>query len=263
MRRTSKQHTHWAKQGGKTLAVLFLLFALTLTACGDTTAWVSVSSESQNMTLDAEGSVVSAAPSVAAPTTPTPSVTVIASPAPTPEPTPEPTPANLFLQAEVHTASDSSGTWAYILFDPADMTAVSEPDYKEFCDTTVADAKAKGYSHFTVDFQNGTGIVYPGCSAALADYAYLNESGLTGTLIYSIGYQNGSISYITPTPAPTPTPTPEPVAEPVGTTVYITNTGSKYHVNGCQYLSKSQIAISLSDAKSQGYEPCKRCNPPT
>ena len=45
-------------------------------------------------------------------------------------------------------------------------------------------------------------------------------------------------------------------------TVYVTNTGEKYHSAGCSYLRKSQIAISLSDAKAQGYSPCSRCNPP-
>lgn len=44
-------------------------------------------------------------------------------------------------------------------------------------------------------------------------------------------------------------------------TVYVTNTGKKYHRDGCRYLRKSQIAISLSDARSQGYEPCSVCNP--
>ena len=47
------------------------------------------------------------------------------------------------------------------------------------------------------------------------------------------------------------------------TTVYVTNTGSKYHRSGCQYLSKSKIPISLSDAKSEGYGACKKCHPPT
>ena len=45
-------------------------------------------------------------------------------------------------------------------------------------------------------------------------------------------------------------------------TVYVTNTGEKYHSAGCSYLRKSQIAVSLSDAKAQGYSPCSRCNPP-
>lgn len=45
-------------------------------------------------------------------------------------------------------------------------------------------------------------------------------------------------------------------------TVYVTNTGSKYHMNGCQYLRQSQNAISLSAAKAAGYTPCSRCHPP-
>lgn len=42
-------------------------------------------------------------------------------------------------------------------------------------------------------------------------------------------------------------------------TVYVTNTGSKYHRYGCQYLRQSCISISLSDAKAQGYTACSRC----
>lgn len=43
------------------------------------------------------------------------------------------------------------------------------------------------------------------------------------------------------------------------TTVYITNTGSKYHKSGCQYLKESKIPISLSNAKARGYTPCSKC----
>lgn len=46
------------------------------------------------------------------------------------------------------------------------------------------------------------------------------------------------------------------------TIVYITRTGEKYHRNGCSYLSKSKIAVTLSDAVSRGYTPCSRCAPP-
>jgi hypothetical protein len=84
----------------------------------------------------------------------------------------------------------------------------------------------------------------------------------------------------TPTPIPTvkPTPTPEKdsqiydndstsvsdaqEANVSQTTVYITNTGKKYHLGGCRYLSKSKIPISLSDAKARGYDPCSVCGPP-
>lgn len=42
-------------------------------------------------------------------------------------------------------------------------------------------------------------------------------------------------------------------------TVYITNTGSKYHRNGCQYLHSSKIAINKSTAIARGYSACSRC----
>lgn len=42
-------------------------------------------------------------------------------------------------------------------------------------------------------------------------------------------------------------------------TVYITNTGSKYHRAGCRHLKDSQIAIDINDAIAQGYTACKDC----
>ena len=42
-------------------------------------------------------------------------------------------------------------------------------------------------------------------------------------------------------------------------TVYVTDTGSKYHSAGCRYLKKSQIPMSLSEAKRQGYTACSVC----
>lgn len=44
--------------------------------------------------------------------------------------------------------------------------------------------------------------------------------------------------------------------------VYITKTGSKYHEDGCKYLVKSKIQISLTDAIDRGYGACSVCNPP-
>ena len=44
--------------------------------------------------------------------------------------------------------------------------------------------------------------------------------------------------------------------------VYVTNSGTKYHVEGCSSLRRSRIAVSLADAIRSGYEPCSVCNPP-
>jgi micrococcal nuclease len=52
-------------------------------------------------------------------------------------------------------------------------------------------------------------------------------------------------------------------AKPASQIVYITSSGKKYHADGCRYLSKSKIAIELSDAIARGYGPCSACNPPT
>ena len=44
-------------------------------------------------------------------------------------------------------------------------------------------------------------------------------------------------------------------------TVYIFETGEKYHKTDCQYLSKSKISIEYEDALKEGYEPCEVCKP--
>jgi micrococcal nuclease len=43
--------------------------------------------------------------------------------------------------------------------------------------------------------------------------------------------------------------------------VYVTRTGTKYHRDGCRFLSRSKIPIALKDAGR--YEPCSVCKPPT
>ena len=45
-------------------------------------------------------------------------------------------------------------------------------------------------------------------------------------------------------------------------TVYITKTGARYHLDGCRHLH-SRIPVSLALAVKQGYTPCKVCRPGT
>jgi len=66
------------------------------------------------------------------------------------------------------------------------------------------------------------------------------------------------------TPQPTPTWTPWPTLTPTtegGGTVYITETGSKYHRWGCRYLSHGATAVSCAYATSHGYTACSVCDP--
>ncbi|MHB1001856.1 MAG: hypothetical protein ACYC27_21665 [Armatimonadota bacterium] len=41
--------------------------------------------------------------------------------------------------------------------------------------------------------------------------------------------------------------------------VHVTRTGAKFHAAGCRYLARSDIPMSLSDAKASGYTACSIC----
>lgn len=42
-------------------------------------------------------------------------------------------------------------------------------------------------------------------------------------------------------------------------TVYITDTGKKYHAKNCSLAKTGKKGIELAEAKKQGYEACKNC----
>lgn len=42
-------------------------------------------------------------------------------------------------------------------------------------------------------------------------------------------------------------------------TVYITDSGKKYHAKNCSIVKTGKKGIELAEAKKQGYEPCKAC----
>lgn len=48
----------------------------------------------------------------------------------------------------------------------------------------------------------------------------------------------------------------------IAQTVYVTKTGTKYHSDGCRYLSQSKIAIDLASA-IKSYGACSVCKPST
>lgn len=44
--------------------------------------------------------------------------------------------------------------------------------------------------------------------------------------------------------------------------VYKTQTGGKYHADGCRYLNKSKIETTIQHMKNEGLTPCSVCKPP-
>lgn len=77
-------------------------------------------------------------------------------------------------------------------------------------------------------------------------------------------YQIAAITPISPSANPTDgiTQSTQPSSEDnQQVTVYITNSGTKYHLDGCRHL-KSKIEKTLEEVKALKLEPCKVCNPP-
>lgn len=120
----------------------------------------------------------------------------------------------------------------------------------------------------TLDALNavGTSIFGTGADGTVtvmvsADGVSVVGSGTHESTIYAGGVteeqvQQAEAAVAEETPAATP-----PADADGDKTVYITDTGKKYHNAGCRYLKKSGHPISESDAIAQGYEPCSVCNP--
>ena len=90
-----------------------------------------------------------------------------------------------------------------------------------------------------------------------------------GTIIATCDGENITLNHITTSihPHAPPDVSSDPASDESPddgqpATVYITESGTKYHRNGCRYLKKSKIAISLSDLERHKYSLCSRCNPP-
>jgi len=107
--------------------------------------------------------------------------------------------------------------------------------------------KAKGIPVYRTD-ENGTVVATSNGSNVSFNVKPGSYKGFTSSYTSS----NSSSSKVVPTPP----------SKSQSVTVYTTNSGSKYHVDGCSSLRKSKIPISLSDAKASGLTPCSKCHPP-
>ena len=150
------------------------------------------------------------------------------------------------------------------------LTAQQQSLYEE----AFAAGQAEGYgSGYDTGFSEGSAQ-----GAAQEEQAVLSAVGDTFAQGYDAGYSEGyaqkqkddqtareqylaSITPVLPVISPTEPETEAPPAEVETVTVYITNSGTKYHLDGCRHL-KSKIEKTLEEAKALKLEPCKVCNPP-
>ncbi|MDO4453909.1 MAG: peptidoglycan-binding domain-containing protein [Eubacteriales bacterium] len=125
----------------------------------------------------------------------------------------------------------------------------------------------KGYDAGFAD-----GIFGPSTEAAIKNYQkdhVLLETGkITNKLLEDLEIQLEAVEDYTavglpnsefPAEIETQSPVETPVESPIGTTVWIPNTGSKYHSNAYCSNMKNPSQVTLEDAQAMGYTPCKKC----
>lgn len=116
-----------------------------------------------------------------------------------------------------------------------------------------------GYLSYAYDYVDGDLTSSVKIDDSTVNYNVPGSYDVTYTVSDSAGNASRHVMVVyVAAPKPAYTPSYDSV-DTGGGTVYITKTGSKYHRSGCSYLSKSKIAISLSEAKAQGYTACSRC----
>jgi competence protein ComEC len=131
--------------------------------------------------------------------------------------------------------------------------------------------KGNSYGHPTQDVMNRLkAMKVPVYRTDESGTVVATSNGTNVSFNVSPGSYKGIVSSDSLSSNNTATSKPVPVLVPKVTTpsknqsvtVYTTKTGSKYHADGCSYLSKSKIPISLSDAKAKGLTPGSKCNAP-
>ena len=137
-----------------------------------------------------------------------------------------------------------------------------------YSEEDLAAAKEEGYSSGYDDGHDDAELEHADDYAEGYDEGYADAESKSKSLLlakygegYADGYADGSGSaydtYDDYTPSSYTYDEPEQRTDSY--TVYITDTGTKYHRAGCQYLRDSQIAIDVNDAIAEGYTACSRC----
>ena len=181
------------------------------------------------------------------------------------------------------------GTYSVLSMTKREFRTMDEGSVCSFWDNA-ADAETL-YS--TIRFEDGSGIVFSKGNSSAADYGCLDEnayiSDVYGVLLRT---EDGALSFLAKDPAhgdPLTADEEQTTVQAIGNvivtseaqttaqnvtedvtqnkeyepaqTVYITDSGEKFHRFGCSYLNDSAEAISRAQAEEKGYTACSRCEP--
>ncbi len=172
---------------------------------------------------------------------------------------------NLKVEEADYKKPDSGVTLkrAYVKIPHDKWNTLSDDEIVEFYETRISEADA---THFTIDFEDGTGIYFPGCSRYDALEGKLDQDGRVENAEKQITVEtDGSLTKEDPAPdeteqpEQTPTETPQEAQDTEERVWIPTNGGSKYHSNPSCSKMKNPQEVTISQAQSRGFTACKRC----
>ena len=172
----------------KKLIFTLLSCALLLTACGTSEETTPALSDAETATVTDEAEPLSETPE-AAETAEVPEST---------EPESDSADLNSVLGYPVHFAdvtngfgTDTIGERAYIEIPKNELENMSEEEYSELC--TYVESLDNNW--FTVVCDDGTGLVFTGCSSIIVTYGQLDDAGRIDVSLGDILNSGGSITY--------------------------------------------------------------------
>lgn len=179
------------------------------------------------------------------------------------------------------------GTYSITIMSREELQAMDNQTFLSFWDNAVQSEDL--YS--TIALDNGCGIVFSSGNTSTAVYGTLDQNAYTADVYGTVIRQDdGKISFLANDPSITDpfsedeqttavTPignvivttepdTSESAAQTVeeaqkepAQTVYITDSGEKFHRADCSFLNESSHEISRAEAEEKGYTACSRCEP--
>lgn len=158
---------------------------------------------------------------------------------------------------DTSTPSDPSYTIALYTLRAAEKQG-NLKEYLQYLDSCGVDITAPPYGDFAYALEPDEPPANQDTTITRNESTTTTNSGTGGGRTPSTGTTSGSGN----TTAVTGTTNPPDVDPPnTGDVVYITETGTKYHLGHCSHLAKSKIEIDRSKAIDNGYTPCSRCDP--
>lgn len=132
----------------------------------------------------------------------------------------------------------------------ASVAAISNQTYSGWAKkpspvVTLGGKRLVAGTDYTLAYSNNVNI-------GTAKITITGKGGYAGTKVayFKIVAKASTATASTPLGSVTPKP---------GSSYFVTNTGTKYHLSGCRYLATSKIPVDLAEAKRMGFTACKVC----